>query len=188
VADGLFDDLGVFHPLPEDLVLWPLEEIFRRRVIAFLIEQNLPRARAEMLLSWKHSGFSLHRSRPVARGARGPRADGPLHPAQPILDRQDALRTGGGERPLPSRMNKKQGGNFGALSPTDFIAAVTQHIPDKGFQLVRYLQLVFEQGSRCPGKTGAGRVRDARPRPNWIVRPPPPSGAGSFRRYGNPTP
>ena len=28
-------------------------------------------------------------------------------------------------------MNKKQGGNFAALSPTDFIA-VTQHISDKG--------------------------------------------------------
>ena len=35
-------------------------------------------------------------------------------------------------------MNKKQGGNLAALSPTDFIAAVTQRIPDKGFQLVRY--------------------------------------------------
>jgi len=34
-------------------------------------------------------------------------------------------------------MNKKQGGNFAALSPTDFIAASPRH-SDKGFQLVRY--------------------------------------------------
>ena len=43
-----------FHPLPEEIVLWPLEEMFRRRVIAFLVDQELlPRDRAEMLLSWR---------------------------------------------------------------------------------------------------------------------------------------
>ena len=26
VADGLFDPQGGFHPLPEEIVLWPLEE------------------------------------------------------------------------------------------------------------------------------------------------------------------
>ena len=52
--------------MPEEIVLWPLEEMFRRRVIAFLVDQELlPRDRAEMLLSWQHSGFSLHRSRRV---------------------------------------------------------------------------------------------------------------------------
>ena len=35
----------------EDLVLWPLVEMLRRRVIAFLVEKELlPRERAEMLL------------------------------------------------------------------------------------------------------------------------------------------
>ena len=51
MADGLFDPQGGFHPLPEEIVLWPLEEMFRRRVIAFLEDQELlPRDRAEMLL------------------------------------------------------------------------------------------------------------------------------------------
>jgi Putative transposase len=71
VADGLFDPQGGFHPLPEEIVLWPLEEMFRRRVIAFLVDQELlPRDRAEMLLSWQHSGFSLHRSRRVGHEER----------------------------------------------------------------------------------------------------------------------
>ena len=66
MADGLFDPQGGFHPLPEEIVLWPLEEMFRRQVITFLVDQELlPRDRAEMLLSWQHSGFSLHRSRRV---------------------------------------------------------------------------------------------------------------------------
>ena len=34
--------------------------MFRRRVIAFLVDQELlPRDRAEMLLSWQHSGTDL---------------------------------------------------------------------------------------------------------------------------------
>ena len=43
-----------------------------------------------------------------------------------------------------------------ALSPTDFIAAVTQHIPDKGFQLVRYYKA---RGVRA--KTGAAQAEDS---------------------------
>ena len=35
-------------------------------------------------------------------------------------------------------MNKKVGRNFEVFSPCDFIAAITQHIPEKSFQLVRY--------------------------------------------------
>ena len=35
-------------------------------------------------------------------------------------------------------MNKKIGRNFEVFTPCDFIAAITQHIPDKSFQLARY--------------------------------------------------
>ena len=48
------------------------------------------------------------------------------------------FETGAGSVLYRSRMNKKQDGDFAALPPTDFIAEVTQHIPDKGFELVRY--------------------------------------------------
>jgi hypothetical protein len=37
-----------------------------------------------------------------------------------------------------SGMNPRIGRNFEVFSPCDFIAAITQHIPDKSFQLVRY--------------------------------------------------
>jgi Putative transposase len=56
---------------------------------------------------------------------------------------------------LTSRISKPlvgqqvQGGNFAALSPTDFIAAVTQHIPDKGFQLVPYYGGYSNKEMRC---------------------------------------
>lgn len=37
-----------------------------------------------------------------------------------------------------SGMNPKIQCNFEVFTPCDFIAAITQHIPDKSFQLVRY--------------------------------------------------
>jgi len=37
-----------------------------------------------------------------------------------------------------SGMNEKIHRNFEVFTPCDFIAAITQHIPDKSFQLVRY--------------------------------------------------
>jgi Putative transposase len=58
-------------------------------------------------------------------------------------------------------MNKKQGGNFAALSPTDFIAAVTQHIPDKGFQLVRYYGWYSHKARGVRAKTGAAQAEDS---------------------------
>ena len=60
-----------------------------------------------------------------------------------------------------SRMNKKQGGNFAALSPTDFIAAVTQHIPDKGFQLVPYYGWYSHKARGVRARTGAAQAEDS---------------------------
>ncbi|HEV2394500.1 MAG TPA: transposase, partial [Verrucomicrobiae bacterium] len=37
-----------------------------------------------------------------------------------------------------SRVNAKINRNFEVFSATDFLAAITQHIPDKGVQMVRY--------------------------------------------------
>ena len=44
-----------------------LEELFRTRVIAFLVEAGLlPLDRARMLRGWVHSGFQVHQSRRIA--------------------------------------------------------------------------------------------------------------------------
>lgn len=68
LADGLFGPWGEFRPLP-DAPLKPLEEMFRARVIGFLLQRGLlPEERARMLLGWRHSGFSVHRGRVVEAG------------------------------------------------------------------------------------------------------------------------
>jgi len=54
VADGLFVRSGLFYVLP-DVTLKPLEELFRPRVITFLVDKGLlPPARAEMLRGCAH--------------------------------------------------------------------------------------------------------------------------------------
>lgn len=92
VADGLFVDSGLFHVMP-DVSLAPLEELFRARVITFLVKKGLlPPERARMLRGWTHSGFKLWVQHPPqpSRSAKQPRghgAAGPIHHPQPIFSR-----------------------------------------------------------------------------------------------------
>ena len=77
VADGLFVRSGLFHVLP-DVSLKPLEELFRARVITFLVDKGLlPVARANMLRGCM-PGTEL------CSGARGAfRVQRPSQPAGP---------------------------------------------------------------------------------------------------------
>jgi hypothetical protein len=145
VADGLFvREQGRFHVLPPTS-LQPLEQLYRARVITFLVKEGLlAPERARMLHSWKHSGFNVHASDRVEAGRhddlerlaqyiiRNPFSVEKmhLHPA-PSAEGQESII-------YRSRMNKKVRGNFRVFTPCEFIAAITQHIPDKSFQLVRY--------------------------------------------------
>jgi len=139
VADGIFMEGGLFHVMPE-ASLAPLEELFRARVITFLVKKGLlPPERARMLRGWRHSGFNIHRSQRVPPGNR----EDMERLAQYIIRNPFSV-----EKMQPNRsgdsiiyrsgMNPKIQRNFEVFSPCDFIARITQHIPDKSFQLVRY--------------------------------------------------
>jgi hypothetical protein len=144
VADGLFLRSGLFYVLPE-VSLKPLEELFRARVITFLVEKGLlPAERARMLRGWKHSGFNVHRSRRVLPDEREDLERlaqyiirNPFSVEKMELSAPNRANTDG---PIIYRsgMNPKIQRNFEVFTPCDFIAAITQHIPDKSFQLVRY--------------------------------------------------
>jgi len=90
VADGLFDREGKFHVMRAGELTGELagelaqeqrgttdahlagnhaelEQLFRARVIAFLVEAGLlPADRARMLRGWVHSGFQVYQSRRIA--------------------------------------------------------------------------------------------------------------------------
>jgi len=89
--------------------------------------------------SWKHSGFNLHAGEQVPPEAKADLED----LAQHILRNPFSVEKMTLESPTDmviyrSRLNAKINRNFEVFTPTDFLAAITQHIPDKGAQMVRY--------------------------------------------------
>lgn len=151
VADGLFQrtqpptgndtplPTPVFQPMP-NISIKPLEEIFRAKVINHLVQcKLLPPERVQILHSWKHSGFNVHHGESVPPEAKADQEG----LAQYILRNPFSVEKMTVESPTDailyrSRLNAKINRNFEVFKPTDFIAAITQHIPDKGTQMVRY--------------------------------------------------
>ena len=92
-----------------------------------------------MLCSWKHLELNIHRSQRVPAGNR----EDMERLAQYIIRNPFSVEkmrpNGSGDSIIyRSGINPKIGRNFEVFSPCDFIARITQHIPDKSFQLVRY--------------------------------------------------
>ena len=99
----------------------------------------LPAERVQVLYSWKHSGFNVHAGERVAPEAKAELED----LAQYILRNPFSVEKMTMEAPSDmviyrSRLNAKINRNFEVFTATDFLAAITQHIPDKGAQMVRY--------------------------------------------------
>ena len=72
-----------------------------------------------------------------------------------------------------SKLNPKINRNFEVFTPTDFLAAITQHIPDKGAQMVRYYGWYSNKmrGQRHPAQNGGAASPPLRP----PGTPPPPA-------------
>ena len=69
---GVFSrDDGGFHPVPDDIDLAPLEDLFREEVFRVLLKkEKITEERIELLRSWRHSGFNVDSSRRVDQGDR----------------------------------------------------------------------------------------------------------------------
>ena len=140
VADGLFRPNGTFYCLPKK-DLRELEEIFRSKVLAMLKrEGKINQELIEKLMNWRHSGFSVHAGNRIGRDD----CDGQKALAEYILrnafsEQKITYLEDTGKVLYRSAMthgnNKK---NFEIFTAEEFIAAITQHIPDKHFQMVRY--------------------------------------------------
>ncbi|HPC62329.1 MAG TPA: transposase [Verrucomicrobiota bacterium] len=128
-----------FLPLPET-PLKPLEELFRAKVINLLVEEKLlPVERVQVLYSWKHSGFNLHAGQRVPPENKADLQDLAQYILRnPFSVEKMTLESPGDLVIYRSRLNAKINRNFEVFSPTDFLAAITQHIPNKGAQMVRY--------------------------------------------------
>jgi hypothetical protein len=142
ILEGGFDaeDQFVFLPIHDTQ---KLTEYFRRRVIALFLRKNLiTESFSEMLLSWRHSGFSVNNSVRMAGDDHKARvslaqyiARAPLSLEKLHYDRQD------GKAFYHSTYNPYLGENLKVWDALDFLAIATSFIPPQGVRLIHYFGL-----------------------------------------------
>jgi len=131
------DETGVFHKIPR-MDDSRLAEIFAREVLADLVRKELLSPEwAEKILSWQHTGFSVHS---LVRATTKPEAERVgKYMIRPLLalERLFFLEKEG-------KVGYRHGQNGSKQEVMDYlelIARVTSHIPDKGQVMVRYYGL-----------------------------------------------
>jgi hypothetical protein len=147
-SDGAFDRQGAFHPWP-CLDTQPMEALFRHQVLRMLLDgDKITPERVELLLSWKHSGFEVHRSRQLQpTDTQGQETlvayllHAPISQQRMVYDPASAT-VGYDTLPQPpaSPFSVHEAGpqpqqTFTAM---DWLAALTCHIPNKGEQTLHY--------------------------------------------------
>jgi hypothetical protein len=124
---------GSWKPLPEwdGLVLMRL---FRERLLARLVDSHaISQELVSRLVSWKHPGFSAHVGEPIEPGQKQHPEDTAAYLVRNPLSLKKLVYLDG-ERALiyRSRMNPSLGRNFEALDPLEWLARLSDHIPDPG--------------------------------------------------------
>lgn len=142
VADGLFTENGFFYVMPK-VDLRPLAELYRASVLKMLQKEGrIDDTFIKMILAWRHnSGFSVHNEVRIQPGD----SKGIENLAQYIIRNTFSLGklsyiedTG----TVIYRSKMSHGGNkknFQTFRALEFIASITQHIPERMSQMVRYL-------------------------------------------------
>ena len=138
-TDGLFDRTGTFTPLP-DAKLRALRDLFRAKIFRLLVQRKLlSPALVHNFMQWKHSGFNLFRGDPVAGTHRAELEDLAQYILRHSFSVQKMTYIAHSSRVIyHSRLNPTTRRNFEVFTATDFLAAITQHIPEKGAQTVKY--------------------------------------------------
>ena len=150
VLEGGFDSNNNFYFLPVKN-MEKLTEAFRYKAIKFFEENSLiNNSFANNLRSWVHSGFSVDNSISLYTHLDKDREK----VCQYIFRAPVSLKKIGyvpdkGTVSLHTKYNQYFGENINLWKATDFIAALTAHLPQKKIHLVRYYGLY---SSRTKGK------------------------------------
>jgi hypothetical protein len=132
-TDGGKTGDGSFRPLPEwDALL--LMRLFRERLLARLVEAHAISAElVNGLLAWRHSGFSAHVGEPIEPAHKQHLEDTAAYIVRKALSLKKLVYLDG-ERAViyRSRMNPSLGRNFEAMDPLEWLARLSDHIPDPG--------------------------------------------------------
>lgn len=154
VAEGVFLPNGHFVRVPSEC-RFQATELWQDKVFALLLDaERIDLETVASMREWKHSGFSIHNSVRLEAGdtqgiqglveyiARCPFSLGRM--VKLTEDDRVVYRAGhpqcipfpklGHEETLNAGMRR----NYQVFDPLDFLASVTQHIPNKGEHQVRY--------------------------------------------------
>jgi hypothetical protein len=158
VTDGAFSDDGAFHPLES----WDIEavmKLFRERLLARLIERHaISEALAGKLLAWRHPGFSAHVGEAIPFEEKKAIEDVACYLVRAPLSLKKLVYLDGQKAVLyRSKMNPFLGRNFEAMDPLEWLARLTDHIPDTGKHRTHFYGFY---ASRVPGL--AKRERELR--------------------------
>ena len=152
-TDGAFTPDGTFIPMP-DTPAEPYLKLWERKLFDLLLaEGRITQQVVDQMRTWQHSGFSVDKSVRLDAGdtAAITRLTQYIVRCPFSLDRIVSLNPNGkvvyrAEKaecrpfPVPGDERLRQGvkRNFEVFDPLDFIAEITQHIPDPGAQQIRY--------------------------------------------------
>ena len=149
-TDGLFNGNGLFCVMRET-DLKPLEDLFRAEVFKFLKKEG--KINDEMigkLMNWRHSGFSVDNGVRISEKDEKGRESVAQYIMRNVFSEGKIKYIEKSEKVIyhakmqkmevrsakSETYNAKQ--NFKIYTAEEFIAAITQHIPKKSFQMVRY--------------------------------------------------
>jgi len=142
VTEGVFAHDGTFHP-----VAWPppgvLEEAFRRLLLAALQRaQRLSESFCESLLSWRHSGFSVHAEQRLEASEGGRLERLGRYVTRPALAAGAVTLREDGRVEVATPPDPHTGSESLVLDPLDFVhAVVTQkRLPEALWQPKLFLR------------------------------------------------
>lgn len=139
-TDGLFRDSGTFYVM-KDVDLKPLEELFRAEVFKFLKKKGkITDELINKLLKWRHSGFSIDNGVRIKKEDKEGREAIAQYMMRNVFNTQNITyieKTGKVIYRTGKIQKGKNKNNFTVYDAEEFIAAITQHIPKKNFQMTR---------------------------------------------------
>jgi hypothetical protein len=176
VSDGVFTPDGTFIALPA-LAIEPFLKLWEHKVFKLLLDEGLiTHETVEQMRSWQHSGFSVDKSvliaatdsdaleRLVQYIARCPfsleRILKITQTGQVVYKAEHASCR---RFPEPASGDLRAGvnRNFQVFDPLDFLAEVTQHIPNKGEHTVRYYGFYSNKSRGMRAKAGEAKNIEA---------------------------
>jgi hypothetical protein len=108
--------------------------LFRERLLARLVESHaISQELVAKLLAWRHPGFSAHVGEPITPEEKQKLEDTAAYLVRNPLSLRKLVYLDGEKAVLyRSRMNPFLGRNFEAMDPLEWLARMSDHIPDPG--------------------------------------------------------